>query len=104
MENKIKKIEVIGAGCANCAKLRELAIAAAKELDIDMKVEYSDDVQRGLAMGAVQFPVLAVNGRPVLTGSISDIKKVKRAIEKGMVGGDSEVSGCCPCGGDCGCL
>jgi hypothetical protein len=104
MENKIRSIEVIGAGCAGCAKLHDLAVAAAKELDIDTKVEYSDDVQRGLAMGVVQFPVLAVNGRPALTGAISDLKKVKRAIEKGMIGGGSEVSGCCPCGGDCGCL
>ena len=106
MENKTVKIEVIGSGCANCRKLHELAVAAAEELKVGVKVEYSDDVQRALAMGVVQFPVLAVNGRPALTGSISDIKKVKRAIEKGAAASAAgvEPSGCCPCSGDCDCL
>ncbi len=101
MENKIKSIEVIGSGCANCKKLHEMAVVAAKELNLGVEVGYSDDIQKGLALGVMQFPVLAVDGKPVLTGNF-DMEKVKKAL-RGQAGG-AEVSGCCPCGGDCGCL
>lgn len=101
MGNKIVSIEVIGSGCGNCKKLHGLAAAAAKELNIGVEVRYSDDIQKALAMGVMQFPVLAVNGKPVLTGA-ADMEKIKKVLDQGK-GGD-EPSGCCPCGGDCGCL
>lgn len=102
MENKITKIEVIGSGCANCDKLRLLAIEAAKELGLGVEVDYSNDVQKALAMGVMRMPVLVVNGQPALTGPVSDIKKVKEALS-----GASDDCGCsgdhqCHCGG-CGC-
>jgi hypothetical protein len=102
MENKIVKIEVIGSGCANCEKLHELAVLAAKELNLGVEVGYSNDIQKALAMGVMQFPVLAVDGKAVLTGS-SDLKKVKAALSD-LKKNDNESGGCCPCGGDCGCL
>ncbi|MFZ3074224.1 MAG: thioredoxin family protein [Minisyncoccales bacterium] len=101
MENKITKIEVVGSGCANCKKLHELAIAAAQELDINVEIEYSNDIQKALGMGVMQLPVLAVNGKAVLSGQ-ADLKKVKEALSKAN-NGDNQ-SDCCPCGGDCGCL
>lgn len=101
MEKKIISIEVIGSGCANCKKLHELAVKAAKELDLGVEVKYSDDIQKALKMGVMQFPVLAVNGKAVLTGS-ADLEKVKKVLED--QGGDQNSSDCCPCGGDCGCL
>ncbi|MDD4477394.1 MAG: thioredoxin family protein [Patescibacteria group bacterium] len=101
MEKKIKTIEVIGAGCAGCKKLHDLAIKAAKELEIDVKVEYTDDIQKAVKMGVMQFPVLAVDGKAVLTGT-ADLEKVKKALKE-QEGGE-DISGCCPCGGDCGCL
>ncbi|HOX29928.1 MAG TPA: thioredoxin family protein [Candidatus Paceibacterota bacterium] len=101
MENKIKSIEVIGSGCANCKKLHELAVAAVKELNLGVKVGYSDDIQKALAMGVMQLPVLAVNGQAILTGS-ADLEKIKKSLRE--QGGEEDISGCCPFGGDCGCL
>ncbi len=79
MEDKITSIEVIGSGCANCKKLHELAVSAAKELNLGIEVAYSDDIQKALAMDVLQFPVLAVNGKAVLTGLV-DAEKIKKAI------------------------
>jgi glutaredoxin len=101
MENKITSIEVIGSGCASCKKLHELAVKTVQELDLGIEVGYSNDIQKALAMGVMQFPVLAVNGKAVLTGS-ADMEKVKKALSR-QKGGDDQ-SDCCPCGGDCGCL
>jgi len=101
MANKITSIEVIGSGCANCKKLHELSVLAAKELNLGIQVGYSDDIQKALTMGVMQFPVLAVNGKAVFTGA-ADIAKVKEALGLRTAGGNP--AGCCPCGGDCGCL
>jgi len=101
MENKIKSIKVIGSGCAGCKKLHELAVAAAKELNLGVEVGYTDDIQKALAMGVMQFPVLAVNGKAVMTGA-ADMEKIKKALNQEK--GNNELSGCCSCGGDCGCL
>ena len=95
MANKITSIEVIGSGCANCKKLHELAVEAVKELNFSVEVGYSNDIQKALAMGVMQFPVLAVDGKAVLTGATSDLEKVKKALND-QIG----ISGCCPCGGD----
>ncbi len=80
MENKITSIEVIGSGCANCKKLHELAVKAVQELNLGIEVGYSNDIQKALTLGVMQFPVLAVNGKAVLTGAVSDTEKVKKAI------------------------
>ncbi|MFA5249448.1 MAG: thioredoxin family protein [Candidatus Paceibacterota bacterium] len=101
MENKITSIEVIGSGCGNCKKLHELAVAAAKELNIGTEVGYSRDIQKALAMGVMQFPVLAVNGKAVLTGS-ADMEKVRKELSQRKGGNDQSYP--CSCGGDCGCL
>lgn len=101
MGDKINSIEVIGSGCANCKKLHEMAVAAAKELGIGIEVKYSDDIQKGLAMGVMQFPIMAVNGKAVITGR-ADTEQIK-AVLKQQKGSDNQA-GCCPCGGDCGCL
>jgi len=101
MGNKITSIEVIGSGCANCTKLHELAVVAVKELNLGVEVGYSNDVQKALVMGVMQFPVLVINGKAVLTGSVDLIKVRKVLVEQG---GEADVAGCCPCGGDCGCL
>lgn len=80
MENKITSIEVIGSGCANCEKLHELAVKAVQELNLGIEVGYSNDIQKALTLGVMQFPVLAVNGKAVLTGAVSDMEKIKKAI------------------------
>lgn len=95
MANKIQSIEVIGSGCANCKKLHEMAAVAAKELNLGVEVQYSDDIQKALSMGVLQFPVLAVNDKAVINGMAS-AEKVKEALKP--TSEQNCQSGCCPCG------
>lgn len=78
------KIQVLGAGCASCKKLHEMASEAVKELDLDVKVDYITDVSKIVEMGIMSSPVLAVNGKPVMIGFIPNKEKVKEAITKGL--------------------
>jgi len=82
MENRIVSIQVLGSGCPTCKKLFEVTKQAVAELKIDQGVEYITDVQKIVEMGIMSSPVLAVNGKPILTGSVSDIEKTKEAIQK----------------------
>ncbi|HOI96932.1 MAG TPA: hypothetical protein PLA19_00300 [Candidatus Pacearchaeota archaeon] len=59
MEDKITSIEVIGSGCANCKKLHELAVLAAKELNLGVGVACSD-ARRGLKFGEKGVMVYSV--------------------------------------------
>ena len=80
MENKIK-IQVLGSGCPTCRKLFELTQKAVEDLGLKAEVEYSDDIQKILEMGLMSSPVLAINGKPVLVGFISNIDKIKKIIQ-----------------------
>lgn len=78
------KIEVLGSGCKTCKKLFELTEKAVNELKLDVRVEYITDIQRIIAMGLMQSPVLAIDGKPVLVGFVSDIEKIKDIIKNNL--------------------
>jgi len=79
------KIQVLGSGCPTCHKLHELVTKAVKELGLKDEVDYlygSEGVQKIIEMGVMSSPVLAVDGKPVLTGFIDDVEKIKSLIKK----------------------
>lgn len=103
MSNKIDSIQVLGSGCPTCKKLFELTSEAVKQLGLEVEVEYVTDIQKMIEMGVMQSPVLAVNGKPVMTGSVSDIETIKEFIIKGNSNHPTEPEeDCgCKCGGKC---
>ena len=82
-------------------QLLQLTKQAAKELNLKEEVEYIDDIQRILAMGVMQVPALAVNGKAVLTGLVTDIEKIKKAIIGDAIHSGGESAKGCSCGGNC---
>jgi len=82
MENKTTKIQVLGSGCPTCKKLFELTKQTVEELNLKIEVEYVTDIQRIVEMGVMSSPVLAINGKPVITGFLPDMEKIKETIKK----------------------
>ena len=83
MENKQMKIQVLGSGCPTCKKLYELTKKAVEEAGLKEEVEYltgERGIQKIIEMGVMSSPVLAVDGRPILTGFVHDIEKIKKLI------------------------
>jgi small redox-active disulfide protein 2 len=74
------QIQVLGAGCASCKKLHEMATDIVRELKLDTKVDYITDVSKIVELGIMQSPVLTVNGKPVMIGFIPNKEKIKDAI------------------------
>jgi len=93
-------IQVLGSGCPTCKKLYELTQEAVKQLKIDEKVEYITDVSKIIKMGVMSSPVLVVNGKPVITGFVPDIEKIKNLITKSGESPEAAKSEC-SCGGKC---
>lgn len=76
------KIQVLGSGCPTCKKLHELTQQAVKELNLNEEVEYITDVSKIIEIGVMSSPVLAVNGKPVITGFVPDVEKVKSFLRE----------------------
>lgn len=76
------KIQVLGSGCPTCKKLYELTKQAVQELNLSEEVEYITDISKIVEMGVMSSPVLAIDGKPVMTGFVPDIEKIKEEIKK----------------------
>ena len=97
------KIQVLGSGCPTCKNLYELTKTAVAELGIKAEVEYSTDISKIIEMGVIQSPVLAIDSKPVMTGSGS-LAKIKEIISKGSSSDkteNTEKKSECSCGGKC---
>lgn len=76
------KIQVLGSGCPTCKSLYELTKKAVLEMGIKDEVEYITDITKIIELGVMSSPVLAINGKAVITGSTNDIGKIKDLIKK----------------------
>jgi len=78
------KIEVIGSGCKKCKALFELTEISAKELGINDTILYSTDINKIVAMGVMSSPVLTINDKPILVGTLPDKERLKEIISKNI--------------------
>lgn len=101
MANKIESIQVLGPGCPSCKKLFELAKQAAAELDLEIEVGYSDDIQKMIALGVMSSPVLVVNEKAVLAGQLPGMEKLKEILTQASSDKLMPESSQCSCGGNC---
>ncbi len=75
----MKKIQILGTGCAKCEKLAENAKQAAESLGIDYQIEKVTDLNRIMSFGVMATPGLAVDGKVLVAGKVpgpTDIKKL----------------------------
>ncbi|HLP86955.1 MAG TPA: thioredoxin family protein [Candidatus Paceibacterota bacterium] len=78
------KIEVIGSGCTKCKKLFELTKEVAQELNIKNDVIYSTDINKIIALGIMQSPIVTINNNPILVGILPSKDKLKEIISKNI--------------------
>jgi small redox-active disulfide protein 2 len=74
------EIKVLGPGCANCAKMEELATQAVRDLGLDAKVEKISDIKE-IMKYTMSTPGLVVNGKLKHSGKpLPSLEKVKELI------------------------
>ncbi len=75
----MKKIQVLGTGCAKCEKLAETAKQAADNLGLDYEIEKVTDLNQIMSFGVMSTPGLAVDGKVLVAGKVpsqADIEKL----------------------------
>ncbi len=76
----MKKIQVLGSGCAKCKKLAENAEAAAKAMAIEYTLEKVTEINEIMKFGVMMTPALAVDGVVKVVGKVPDAEAIKALL------------------------
>jgi small redox-active disulfide protein 2 len=76
----MKLIQVLGTGCAKCAKLKQNADQAVAELGIDATVEKIEDINTIVSFGVMMTPALAIDGEVKVVGKVSAPDEIKQLL------------------------
>ncbi|MBN2375576.1 MAG: TM0996/MTH895 family glutaredoxin-like protein [Sedimentisphaerales bacterium] len=76
----MKKIQILGAGCAKCKKLADNAEAAARELALEFEMEKVTDINEIMAYGVMMTPALAVDGDVKVVGKMPSKDEIKKIL------------------------
>jgi small redox-active disulfide protein 2 len=76
----MKKIEILGMGCAKCNQLEERAKEAVKDLGIEAEVLKVKDVKTIANYGVLITPALVVDGVVKVTGKLPKVEELKKWI------------------------
>jgi len=73
----MKKIQVLGPGCAKCKVLFEHTEQAAKELGLDYEIEKVTEIEAILGFGVMTTPALVVDGQVKVAGRVPSAEQLK---------------------------
>jgi small redox-active disulfide protein 2 len=76
----VKKLQILGTGCAKCLKLAENVETAAREAGLDYQLEKITDVNEMIKMGVMMTPALAVDGEVKLVGKVPEPAEIRELL------------------------
>jgi small redox-active disulfide protein 2 len=76
----MKKIQILGTGCAKCMKLTENAEKAAKEAGVEFEIQKVQDIKEIMKFGVMMTPGLAIDGEVKAVGKVLSIEEIKRLL------------------------
>lgn len=76
----MKKIQILGTGCAKCRQLAANAEQAADELGIEYELEKVTDLNEIMKFGVMMTPGIAVDGIVKASGKVSRPEDIKEWI------------------------
>lgn len=75
------KVEILGMGCANCKKLYQNALEAAKASGKPIEVVKVEDIQKIMAYGVLSTPALVIDGVVKMTGNVPKPEEIKEFMK-----------------------
>jgi len=76
----MKKIQILGTGCAKCQKLADNARQAADNLGLDYQMEKVTDINQIMGFGVMTTPGLAVDGKVLFTGKVPSPAEIEKLL------------------------
>ncbi|NHQ60733.1 thioredoxin family protein [Chlorobium sp. BLA1] len=86
----MKKVKILGSGCASCNQLVDAVKAVIAAEGIDASVEKVEDIQQIMAYNVISTPALVVDEVVVCKGRIPSREEIKEMLNE-------KAKGCC-CG------
>lgn len=82
INEKIRSIKVLGAGCPSCHKQYEYVLEVMQKLQINIPVEYVTDLDEVMKYNVMSMPSLVINERVVVTGKLVKPKALEKLLSK----------------------
>jgi small redox-active disulfide protein 2 len=76
----MKKIQILGTGCAKCKKLQENTEMAANDLGLDYSMEKVSDITEIMKFKILQTPGLVVDGVVKSSGKVLSMDEIKNLL------------------------
>jgi len=76
----VKKLQILGTGCAKCRMLTEHAEQAAQALGIEYTLEKVTDINDIIAFGVTATPALVVDGEIKVAGRVPTAESLKALL------------------------
>lgn len=76
----MKRLQILGTGCAKCANLAAATEQAAKSLGLEYQMEKVTDLQRIMSFGVMMTPALVVDGTVKIAGRVPSVEDLKKLL------------------------
>ncbi len=76
----MKKVQILGAGCAKCKKLAEETAKAADSLGMEIELEKVEALDEIMAFGVMSTPALVIDGVVQFSGKSLKAKELTRFL------------------------
>jgi len=76
----MKKLQILGTGCAKCTNLAAATEQAAKSLGVEYQMEKVTELQRIMSFGVMMTPALVVDGKVKVAGRVPSVEDLKRLL------------------------
>ena len=76
----MKKLQILGTGCAKCTKLAEAAEHAAQSLGLIYEIEKVTEIQRIMTFGVMMTPALVVDGVVKVSGRLPSSDEIRKML------------------------
>jgi small redox-active disulfide protein 2 len=76
----MKKIQILGSGCAKCNALTENVRRAVEETGLEASIEKVEDIREIIKFGVMVTPALVVDGEVKVAGRAPGVNEIKALI------------------------
>ncbi len=76
----MKKLQILGMGCARCTNLASATEEAAKTLGIEYQIEKVTDLNKIMSFGVMMTPALVVDGKVKAAGRVPSVEDIKKML------------------------
>jgi small redox-active disulfide protein 2 len=80
----MKKLQILGSGCAKCGELADKTQAAATSLGLEYELEKVSDLKQIMGFGVMRTPALVVDGVVKVAGRVPSVDEIKTLLARGV--------------------